>query len=288
MGNIWHFFGTVGENKNKKEPPFPGHDISIAHATSEDLYSWTIHDDVLECLGVWPETTHIFAPFVIEYIDKYYMFYGVTDKEYTQRICLATSENLFDWKRYPDNPVIVPSLFWSKWPGFGLDQPDEGSYGGCRDPHIIRLSDGTFVSYWVSRIQEKFGHDMVCVAASISKDMIHWQEIGPVFSSKAWYQPLTMEVESPCVILKDSFFWLFYKQGWWTHFSRSNSPFDFQGCEPVRLGYAHAAEIFFWNDKWWITHCKTDPEDYSQSDSDSSRGLFITNLDWEDKKYPSF
>ena len=92
--------------------------------------------------------------------------------------------------------MIVPSVSWAKWPGFGLPTPDEvdrmhrdadgdylsvarrlgGSYGGCRDPHIIRLDDGTFVAYWVARVQEKFGHNLVGVAASMSHDLVHWQE----------------------------------------------------------------------------------------------------------------
>ena len=51
-----------------------------------------------------------------------------------------------------------------------------GTYGGCRDPHVIQLDDGTFVAYWVARVQEKFGDNLVCVAASMSHDLLHWQE----------------------------------------------------------------------------------------------------------------
>ena len=283
----WHFFSIVGWTPDAKGSDAGGNEVSFAHATSRDLLGeWKLHPEVIELSGVWPEISHVYAPYVIEHDGLFYMFYCATDEMTTQRICLATSKDLYQWERYAGNPVIVPSVFWSKWPGFGLDAPDDGSFGGCRDPHIIKLDDGRFVAYWVSRLQEKFAKDMVCVAASISHDLIHWQEIGPVFRMKAWHQPLTMEVESPCVLFKDGRYWLFLKQGWWTSFVVSDSPFDFSRCESVRLGYAHAAEIFHWQGQWWITHCKTDPDDFMQERSDRRRGLFLGKLDWPDGEYP--
>ena len=179
-------------------------------------------------------------------------------------------------------------MFWSKWPGFGLDGPDGGTFGSCRDPHIIKLDDGRYVAYWVSRLQESFGQNLTCVAASISQDLIHWQEIGPVFHIKAW--PLeeepTLEAESPCVVFKDGKYWLFFKLGWWTHFVVSDSPFDFRGHESTRLGFSHASEIFFWQDQWWITHCSADPEDFMYRKSNRTRGLFLGRLEWPAGEYP--
>ncbi len=286
-GDQWHFFGIVGQI-----PRADLHDdgsrseITFAHATSRDLQNWTPHPDVLMISGQWPEVTHIFAPAVFEHNRRFYMLYAAADERAIQRICLATSDDLFTWNRYPGNPVIVPSVSWSRWPGFGLDASDDGSFGGCRDPHIIQLDDGSFVSYWVSRMQEKFGGDLCCVAASISHDLIHWQEIGPVFALRAWHQPLTREVESACVVRNDGRYWLFFKNGWWTHFVVSDSPFDFRGCEPIRLGYSHASKVIEWNGQWWITHCKTDPDDFLQNKSDRSRGLFIGRLQWPDGSYP--
>jgi len=290
--NEWHLFGIVGYMPSRlkgAQTAHPESEVAFAHATSANLRDWKLQSDVMQCSKTWPEVTHVIAPYVIEYDGLFYMLYSALDRMGTQRLCLATSRDLYQWERYAGNPVIVPSAFWSKWPGFGLTTPDGvGSYGGCRDVHILRLADGRFIAYWVSRLQERFGRNMVCVAASISNDLVHWQEIGPVFSMKAWHQSLTLEVESPCVVFKDDYYWLFFKQGWWTHVVRSDSPFDFCGYEPIRLGYSHASEVFFWREHWWITHCKTDPDDYSQSHSDLSRGLFLGKLDWPDGGYPSF
>ena len=276
----WHLFSIVyrGDSKNV---------TSFVHATSTVLRDWKLHPDVMEISGVWPEIKMVIAPNVIEHDGLFYMLYGALDDLGTQRICLAISKDLYEWERYKGNPVIVPSVFWSKWPGFGLDAPDgQTSFGGCRDPHIIRLDDGRFVAYWVSRLQEKFGEDMTCVAASISNDLIHWQEVGPVFQLKAWHVPLTMEVESPCVVFKDVRYWLFFKHGWWTHFVTGKTPFDFYGNQSIRLGYSHASEIFCWENQWWITHCKTDPDDFMCKSRPGKRGFFISKLDWQDGEYP--
>ena len=298
--DTWHFFGIVGDVGGMGGAA--GSETSLAHATSPDLRTWELAPEILHATGVWPDVDKVFAPFVTAHDGRFYMLYCVSDENRTQRICLATSDDLFEWRRYPCNPVIVPSVFWSKWPGFGLDLPDAahemdglalaertgGTFGGCRDPHVIRLDDGRFIAYWVSRVQERFGHNLVCVAASFSHDLVHWQEIGPVFSTKAWpfeEQP-TLEVESPCVVQKDGTYWLFFKHGWWTHYVASDSPFDFHGHQPLRLGFAHASEVFRWEGRWWITHCSADPEDFMYRESNRTRGLFVGHLDWPDGAPP--
>jgi len=270
-GDMWHFFGIVGFSES-----------SIAHATSSDLRTWKAHPDVLHATGKWPEQVHMFAPFVAEREGHYYMLYCADDSRGTQRLCLATSGDLFHWERYQGNPVIVPSVYWSAWPGFSLQEPDgQRSFGGCRDPHILRLDDGKFAAYWVSRLRaDKFGPGKVCVAASVSPDLVHWQEVGPIFAMQEFHRPLTQEVESPCVVRKDGKYWLFFKHGWWTWYVAADGPFDFWDKTATRLGYAHAAEVFQWQGQWWITHCKTDPDDFMQSRSDRSRGLFLGQLDW--------
>ncbi|MBI4307640.1 MAG: hypothetical protein HY684_02420, partial [Chloroflexi bacterium] len=160
----------------------PGSEVSFAHATSADLRGWTVQPEVLHVTGVWPETSHVFAPYVIGHEGAFYMLYAAVDERGTQRLSLATSTDLFAWERWGANPVIVPSLSWARWPGF--DQPDD-AMGNCRDPHILRLEDGTFVAYWVAEMQARFGPDMTCVAASISRDLRHWQEVGPVLQLQA-------------------------------------------------------------------------------------------------------
>ena len=98
-------------------------EVSIAHATSPDLMRWDVHPDVIQVAGVWPEIGSIFARQVVEHGGRFFMLYTASDEWTTQRICLAISEDLFTWERYAGNPVIIPSPFWSRWPGHGLPAP---------------------------------------------------------------------------------------------------------------------------------------------------------------------
>ncbi len=301
----WHFFGIVGE----VDSPPPKREVSFAHAVSPDLRNWEPLPDCLGYSGAWPEERGIIAPHVTAHDGRFYMLYSGIDAWTTQRICLAVSDDLSTWRRFAGNPVITPSLTWSRWPGFGLPAPQElgdpnldapearlamarqvhGTYGGCRDPHVMQLEDGTYAAYWVSRLQAQFGHNQVGVAASVSRDLTHWQEVGPVFWTEAWPFDLepTLEVESPCVVRKDGSYWLFYKHGWWTHVVRADSPFDFRGQAPRRLGFAHAAEVFEWRGVWWITHCSGEPTDYRYRRTNRTRGLFLGRLDWPAGGWPA-
>ncbi len=288
-GDTWHLFSIVGNAETVPETPsFPADETSTAHATSKDLRTWKVHPDVLHKSGKWPEEGCAFAPNVIEHRGLYYMLYTSTDARRIQRLNLATSTDLFDWKKYQGNPVIVPSVSWAEWPDFTVHEPDPNeSFGGCRDPHLLKLEDGRFVAYWVSRLRpDKFGEGTVGVAASISHDLIHWQEVGPVYWRKQFHRPLTLEVESPEVIFKDGKYWLFFKHGWWTWYVASDDPFDFTKGEAKRLGYAHAPEIFEWENQWWITHCNSFPDDFKRERSSPARGLYIGHIDWPEGGEP--
>ncbi len=286
-GDTWHFFGIVG-NTGPGVPIDPANEISIAHAMSPDLRDWEIHPDILHATGIWPEEDMVFAPNVIEHDETFYMLYAATDARRIQRLCLATSTDLFEWEKYDGNPVIVPSIYWSEWPGFAVHEPDpHRSFGGCRDAHILKLDDGSFAAYWVSRLREdKFGEGMVGVAASVSHDLVHWQEFGPIYARHEFVQPLTLEVESPCVVRKDGRYWLFFKHAWWTWYIAADTPFDFWGKEAKRLGYAHAAEVFEWQGEWWISHCNSDPHDYERCNTAIGRGFFLGKLDWPQGEEP--
>ena len=288
--NDWHLFAIVGftpsspsDNNRRAES-----EVSFAHASSSDLRHWKVWPDVMQRSGVWPEIEHVYEPYVMEREGVYHMLYAATDRDTTQRMRLATSRDLFHWDRYCGNPVIIPSVFWSRWPAFGIQAPDgQSTFGGCRDAGMIQLPDGRYVVYWASTLQSKFGEDLCCIAASLSTDLVHWQEVGPVLIVKAWIQPLTLEAESPCAVFKDGFYWLFFKNGWWTNVARSPSPFDFIGSSVVRLGYSHASKVFFWQNTWWITHCKTYPDDFSQQRSNRLKGLYL-GLEWPNGTYPHF
>lgn len=277
----WHFFGIVGPVG--KGCYSDGSETSFAHATSEDLQVWQEQPDVMHIDGGGVDNAHVFAPHVMQKDDTFYMFYTGVDDRRRQRVCLATSTDLFEWHRFDHNPIIVPSLYWAQWPGFGTA---DTAVGNCRDSHILQLDDGGYVAYWVAELNDRFGTDMTCVAASISDDLLHWQEIGPIFSIRRWSDPPTAAAESPCVVHKDGHYWLFLKHGWQTHFVRGDTPFDFEGKEAVPLGYSHASEVFEWNDRWYITHCSGMPDEPEYKETNRTKGLFFGELDWADGQEP--
>lgn len=89
-------------------------------------------------------------------------------------------------------------------------------------------------------------------------------------------------------LVKDGSYWMFFKHGWWTQVVQSSSPFDFLGSPPIPLGYSHASKVFFWQENWWITHCKTFPDDFSQQRSNRLKGLYMGRLEWPKGGYPRF
>jgi len=278
---IWHFFGIAGRQGGMCDEP--DCEISFAHATSSDLVSWQIHPDVLAATGTGPDASHVFAPHVVQEGGTFFLFYTGIDARQRQRICLATSADLFQWTRFAGNPVVVPSAYWALWPG--INQP-ETDVGNCRDNHILRLDDGRFVMYWAARMNARTGPGRGCVAASVSDDLWHWQEVGPVFSMRDWAEHPTHMTESPCVVKKDGQYWLFFKHGWWTYVVSAPTPWDFEFQTPVRVGFAHAAEVFEEEGRWIITHCSADPADYPYRVSNRTRGFFLGELDWPAGGFP--
>src|SRR5262245_185272 len=109
--DVWHFFGIVGPIGRSCYDE--GSEVSFAHATSRDLLQWQECPDVLTVTGSGPDSHHVFAPHVLFKDGLFHMFYTGVDGKRRQRICLATSIDLFSWQRSDANPLIVPSLFWA-------------------------------------------------------------------------------------------------------------------------------------------------------------------------------
>jgi predicted GH43/DUF377 family glycosyl hydrolase len=97
-GDTWHFFGIVGNAGPASEMRInPANETTIAHATSSDLRSWEIHPDIMRTTGKWPEEAQVYAPNVIAHDGRNYMLYAANDARRIQRLCLATSDDLFTW-----------------------------------------------------------------------------------------------------------------------------------------------------------------------------------------------
>lgn len=253
-GKQWHLF-HIWLTKDR--------DDVIGHATSSDLFHWQEQPDILPKGNgpSWETHSGGNAPYVYMWDGIYYLFYSRYDDrphpdpfynpfghDALQHIGVATSRDLFHWEKYPGNPIFHPMPSWSPWEDHESDQFRPHC---CRDPHVMRIGE-QFVMYYVAMSREP---NVSAVAYAISDDLIHWRDQGSALKAPIRWIGTGM-CESPCLVHAGNCWHLFYKHGKWTQHAASDNPFEFSSPKP--LVDAHAAEIFSWNDQWYITHCERD------------------------------
>ncbi len=233
----WHLYGIT-----HTEPEVPLEEILCAHAMTNDIlavpfskrdYPFSAEKEAGEM--------HFWAPHVIKHEGLYYMFYcaGSLDEHEKYRIHLATSEDLYNWKRHPENPLVVD----------GFD---------ARDPMVLRIGD-KWVMYYTCTSETSGGKH--CVAAVVSDDLIHWSDKRYVYTSDitgTYGGPC----ESPFVERINGTYFLFigpyggYDKSYCdTAVYRSDDPFEFREENLVGHINAHGAEVIKTKDEYYITHC---------------------------------
>ena len=130
----WHIF--VSDPPNGKWL-FPGSAaVSTFHIVSKDLIHW----EQVECNDLHPgkkgsyDQDGLWTGCVIEKNGTFHYFYtgGVrTSKGYEQKICHATSTDMINWKKNPNNPILGPD-----------DRYDQIDF---RDPQIHMDEEGYYV-----------------------------------------------------------------------------------------------------------------------------------------------
>ena len=237
----WHLFGIT-----HPEPASPLDETRFGHATAETLTQqpWDVQPFALTATR---ESTapgeggehHIWAPHVLFHEGLYYMFYagGVVDEPHPHeryKIQVATSENLYDWERSPQNPLF------------------EDGYD-ARDPHMIRYDD-RWVMYYTATTSRSGGNHVV--AYRTSDDLIEWGDKRIAFEHPST-GTIAGPTESPCVVRDGEYWYLFvccepdYTS---TQVYRSTDPFDFEyTTDNVGCIEAHAAEVVRDDDQWYVS-----------------------------------
>jgi len=172
VDSVYHVFYTRGPDYFQSQLSTK----SIGHATSLDLRHWTIQPTVFSVKeGTW-EGTALWAPFVMGMPgDGYIMYYTGVDSIGAQRIGIATSEDLFAWTRYPNNPVFRPDTAWSAW-------DSTVSWASCRDPYIYS-ENGTYYMFVTAHANNGNG----AVGSAISTDLFNWTDNGPIYIHSGTY-----------------------------------------------------------------------------------------------------
>ena len=217
----WHLFGIT-----HAEPANPLDETCCAHAvgTSLEDRNWEKKSFPIVTDPGCGEA-HFWAPHVIFYEDKYYMFWcaGSLESHDRYRIHMAVSKDLWHWERIGENPIIID----------GFD---------ARDPMVIRMKDEWVLYYTANTTPQGGNHVVACVT---SRDLIHWGNKRVVYTD-ACSGTYGGPTESPFVVYEQGKYYLFigprgeYNR---TEVFESDDPFNFTADNIVGSFPAHAAEI---------------------------------------------
>ena len=185
----------------------------FGHASTTDLINWKIHPTVFTTAKGEFDDYQVWAPAVIEAEGKYWMFYTGVNFNIAQAICLAVSDDLYNWERVSGNPLFTPGD-WCPW--------DASKWSNCRDSMILKDDDGTFYMYYCSSFIDKDGIEKPVVGVAMSKDLIHWED-----KQYIKIPGVAHTAESPFALKKDGKYYLFYTNtGVGTCYATSDNPLE--------------------------------------------------------------
>lgn len=240
LHHLFYIRGTAAGNW----PEYPL--FNFGHAVSRDLVHWKTEDPVLQCPAEGWDTYQVWAPYVFERDGTYYMFYAGVNKNASQAICLATSTDLYHWKRSELNPVIKPGP-WGRW------SADQGS--DCRDPTILKDGDKYYCYYTAGRNNAETGQPEGCIGISSSGDLLHWKDEGFIRLAES----LASAPESPFVVKREGKYYLLYSN--YKHgivYAISDDPVkgwkEPPPGEMTVFGGGNASEIYEDNGKWHLSY----------------------------------
>jgi hypothetical protein len=244
--------------------------LNFGHAVSSDLIHWKTEKPVLQCPAEGWDTYQVWAPHIIERGGTYYMFYTGVNQNVSQTICLATSTDLYNWKRSGKNPVL-------KSPSWGIWSAD--SWSDCRDPMVLKDGDTYYLYYTVGRKVPETGQPEYSVGIFSSKDLLDWKDEGFIRLTESLATP----PESPFVVKRDGRYYLFYSNyKYGIAYAVSDNPVkgwkELPPEEMAVLPGVSASEIFQDGDQWHMS--------YISHDKNGLHFLEVCKLHWDKEGRP--
>jgi hypothetical protein len=245
-----HWFGITNPYPKEGNLYGPGTHRHIGHAIAEHPFGpWEEREHAL----MLPEETseNIGACFVMQTGKEFLMVYGFNTGFY-----FARSSDLETWKKIAEVP-----------------KTDLGQ--GTRDPCILPQEDGSYLLY-TSNGDE--GRSVVGLATS--SDLLHWKQEEPALRTEI---PVPWgALESPFVMQRGGDYFLFvnhsHRQYEETLVFHSTNPRRFDWESPLCTMFAHAAELFEWRGRTYISHCGI--EDRHWPEVGAPYGLWLAELQW--------
>jgi len=219
----------VGDNS----PLHPANEHWLGHAVSRDLDTWTTLNPAL-CVepNNYYEDAHVWAPFVLREGETHYMFYTGLTGEPSQVLCVATcrEDGLMKWQRHPGNPIT---------PLEGFDwhlKNEHGHARNARDPHVVKTDDHYLLAYTAM-------HENGCpaVGGMISKDLLRWEDIGPIHFRPIGPAPW-LEESVTIQPLSGGRWALIPSQSPGLEYYISDDPHHWHGIEPTPIEYDKSLE----------------------------------------------
>lgn len=118
------------------------------------------------------ESSSVYNPSAVVHKNKIHLIYRAEDHygKYTSRLCLATSDDGFNFKKYSKNPIFVPKT--------------KKEQRGVEDPRITKIGDTFYMTY--TAYEKYLGNDKhkFHLALTTSKDLINWKRQGILFKQQ--------------------------------------------------------------------------------------------------------
>lgn len=182
-GDTFHLF-HLRAPRSLGDPDLRHFNASIAHATSQDLHTWTPHGDVLAASDQpgWDDLA-LWTGSVLAHPDGgWAMLYTACSRAeagLVQRIGLATSPDLFTWARHPANPVLEADSRW-----YELHDDARWHDQAWRDPWVLPDPGGDgFHALITARLPHGPTTEAGTIALAHSPDLVSWEVDAPLTSA---------------------------------------------------------------------------------------------------------
>tara|TARA_Y100000310_G_scaffold321749_1_gene379828 strand:+ start:556 stop:1455 length:900 start_codon:yes stop_codon:yes gene_type:complete len=114
------------------------------------------------------EARTTYNPTAIVHNSKIYLIYRAEGEigKYVSRLCMAISEDGYNFKKYEKNPIIEPTT------------PEE--VGGCEDPRITKIEDKFYLLYTSYNGKQPVTPSTINESLATSKNMVNWEKHGTI------------------------------------------------------------------------------------------------------------
>ena len=110
------------------------------------------------------EKEYVYNPCAIVHDGKIYLIYRAESSSGVSSLCLAVSEDGYNFEKYENNPVIAPTL------------PEEKQ--GCEDPRITKIGSIFYLTYTAYDGKYPERSENVYTAMAVSKNLKDWDKKG--------------------------------------------------------------------------------------------------------------